>query len=54
MQTMQDTITDLRLSAVTPDVLIKIPRNACGFFEFWRAEEMIALGRQRAAAALAG
>jgi NTE family protein len=54
MQTMQDTITDLRLSAVAPDVLIKIPRDACGFFEYWRAEEMITLGRQRAEAALAG
>ena len=30
-----------------------IPRNACGFFEFWRAEELIALGRDRAAQAFA-
>ena len=22
--------------------------NACGFFEFWRAEELIAMGRERA------
>jgi NTE family protein len=31
-----------------PDVTIEIPRDACGFHEFWRAEEMIALGRERA------
>jgi NTE family protein len=51
MQTMQDTIADLRLSAYSPDVTIEVPRNACGFFEFWRADELIALGRARAAAA---
>lgn len=49
MQTMQDTITRLKLAAYTPDVTIEIPRNACGFFEFWRAEELIALGRERTA-----
>jgi NTE family protein len=54
MQSMQDTIAELRLSAYSPDVLIKIPRNACGFFEFWRADELIALGRERTAAAFAG
>jgi NTE family protein len=51
MQAMQDTIARLRLSAYSPDVMIEIPRNACGFFEFWRAEELIALGRDRAAQA---
>jgi NTE family protein len=53
MQTMQDTIAHLKLSAYSPDVIVEIPRNACGFFEFWRAEELIALGRERAARALA-
>jgi len=51
MQVMQDTIARLRLSAYSPDVTVEIPRNACGFFEFWRAEELIALGRERAAQA---
>ena len=54
MQAMQDTISQLRLSAYTPDVTIGIPRNACGFFEFWRAEELIDLGWERAAQAFAG
>jgi NTE family protein len=53
MQAMQDTIADLKLSAYSPDVTVEIPRNACGFFEFWRAQELIALGRERAAQALA-
>jgi NTE family protein len=54
MQAMQDTISHLRLSAYAPGVKIEIPRNACGFFEFWRAEELIELGRERAARAFAG
>ena len=53
MQAMQDTIARLRLSAYSPDVTVEIPRNACGFFEFWRAEELIALGRERVALAFA-
>jgi NTE family protein len=54
MQTMQDTISSLRLAAFSPDVKVDIPRNACGFFEFWRAADLIALGRERAARAFAG
>ena len=53
MQTMQDTIARLKLAAYSPDVTVDIPRNACGFYEFWRAEELIALGRERAALAFA-
>lgn len=52
MQAMQDTITRLKLAQCAPDVVIEIPRDACGFHEFWRAREMIALGRERAAATL--
>ncbi len=48
MQAMQDTISQLRMAGLSPDVKIDIPRNACGFFEFWRAEELIAMGRERA------
>jgi NTE family protein len=53
MQTMQDTIARLKLAAYSPDVTVDVPRNACGFFEFWRAEELITLGRERAAQAFA-
>ncbi|MBV8502968.1 MAG: patatin-like phospholipase family protein [Paucibacter sp.] len=51
MQAMQDTIARLRMAAYMPDVLIEIPRNTCGFFEFWKAEGLIELGRERAARA---
>lgn len=51
MQVMQDTIAGLRMSAYSPDVMIEIPRNACGFFEFWKADELIALGHERASQA---
>ncbi len=51
MEAMQNTITRLRLAAYSPDVTVEIPRNACGFLEFWRAEELIALGRERTARA---
>jgi NTE family protein len=53
MEAMQSTITRLRLATCAPDVMVEIPRNACGFHEFWRAEEMIALGRERTARAFA-
>lgn len=53
MDAMQNTIARLKLAAYSPDVMVEIPRNACGFHEFWRAEELIALGRERAAQAFA-
>ncbi len=51
--TMQSTVAKLKLAAYAPDVLIEIPRNACGMLEFFRAEEMIDLGRRLAEQALA-
>ena len=53
MQIMQDTITRLRMAEYSPDVVIEVPRNACGFFDFWKAEALIALGRERTASAFA-
>ena len=46
---MQTTIARQKLAAYPPDILIEIPRNACGTLEFDRADEMIALGRRTAA-----
>jgi NTE family protein len=51
---MQATISRQKLAVYPPDVLIEIPRNACGTLEFQRAAEMIALGRAKAQAALSG
>jgi NTE family protein len=53
METMQNTIARLKLAAYSPDVTVEIPRNACGYHEFWRAQELIALGRERTARAFA-
>jgi NTE family protein len=52
LETMQSTITRLKLAAYSPDVIIEIPKNACGPFEFYRAAEMIALGRRMAGQAM--
>lgn len=50
---MQGAIARLKLAAYAPDKTIEIPRNACSFFEFHRAEEMANLGYERARKALA-
>lgn len=53
IDTMQSGITRSKLAAYSPDIVIEIPRNACTFFEFHRAREMIDIGRQKATEALA-
>ncbi|MEE4376118.1 MAG: patatin-like phospholipase family protein [Candidatus Competibacteraceae bacterium] len=52
LDTMQNSIARLKLASYSPDIIIEIPRNACRFYEFHRTDEIIALGRQRAEAAL--
>lgn len=49
---MQGSIARLKLAAYAPDKTIEIPRNACTFFEFHRAEEMANLGYERTIKAL--
>ena len=46
---MQGAIARQKLAAYPPDVVVEIPRNVCGMFEFDRAAELIALGHARAA-----
>jgi NTE family protein len=48
METMQNTIARLKLAAYTPDVTITIARDAARLFEFYRAQELIDLGRDKA------
>jgi NTE family protein len=48
METMQQTITQVKFAANPPDVTVSIPRNLSGFFEFYRANELIEYGYQRA------
>jgi len=49
---MQGGIARLKLAAYAPDKTIHIPRDACSFFEFHRAEEMAELGYERTRKAL--
>jgi NTE family protein len=50
---MQGVITRLKLASNPPDILIEIPRDACGLLEFDRADELIALGHDLGGARLA-
>jgi NTE family protein len=52
IEAMQNSIARFRIAAYDPDHLIEIPVNACGVFEFYRAQEMIDLGYQRAESVL--
>lgn len=53
MDVMQTTIARYKLAGYTPDVTVSIPRDACGFFEFYRASELIDKGYQRTEEAIA-
>src|SRR5690606_6578589 len=52
LDTMQAQIARMQLALDPPDVLIRMPRDRGAFYEFWRASELIAHGRDSAAAAL--
>jgi NTE family protein len=47
METMQATITQFKLAANAPAVIVRIPRNLCDFFDFYRAQEIIDYGYER-------
>lgn len=51
-ETMQNAIAAVKLAAYAPDVVIDVPRDACGAHEFYRADEMIELGYRLAAEAV--
>lgn len=53
LDTMQGRISRVQLALDPPDLLIQIPRDACLFYEFWRASELIDIGRREAEKALA-
>ncbi len=44
---MQANLSRIKLAAYPPDVLIEIPRDLCGTFEFHRANEIIEYGYQK-------
>ena len=53
-ETMQATMARYKMAGYEPDIEINIDRNACNFFELYRAKEMIEIGRHAALEALHG
>lgn len=52
MDTMQRTITQLKLASYAPTLVVRIPGNLCGFFDFYRAQALIDYGYERTEQAL--
>ena len=52
LDTMQAQIARVQMALDPPELLIRIPRDACQFYEFWRAAELIEVGRREAELAL--
>jgi NTE family protein len=52
LDTMQAQIARVQLALDPPELVIRIPRDACLFYEFWRAKELIGIGRAEADKAL--
>src|SRR5690606_14305840 len=52
LDTMQAQIARIQMALDPPELVIRIPRDACQFYEFWRAKELIAIGRAEADKAL--
>jgi NTE family protein len=48
----QDKLTELMIAMHRPDVVVEISRDACGVFEFYRANEIIEEGRRALTTAL--
>jgi len=42
----QDRLTELMIEMHKPDLVVNVSRNACGVFEFYRANEIIEAGRK--------
>lgn len=52
LDTMQAQIARVHLALDPPELVIRIPRDACQFYEFWRARELVDIGRDAADRAL--
>ncbi len=48
VEVMQESLGKYKVAGYPPDLLIGIPKDACRFYEFHRAREMIELGRHLA------
>lgn len=47
-EVMQTSLSQYKIAGYPPDVLIEVPKRGCRFFEFYKAPELIALGRRMA------
>ena len=45
-EVMQTSLAQYKIAGYPPDVLINVPKRVCRFFEFYKAAELIALGRE--------
>jgi len=52
LDTMQAQIARVQLALDPPELIIEIPRDVCQFYEFWRAKELVGIGREAAEKAL--
>lgn len=52
LEALQRVVARYRLAGYPPDLMVRIPRAACRTLDFHRAEEMVAIGRERTIAAL--
>jgi NTE family protein len=52
LDTMQAQIARVQLALDPPELVIGIPRDVCQFYEFWRAKELVDVGRNAAEKAL--
>jgi len=52
LDTMQAQIARVQLALDPPELVIGIPRDICQFYEFWRAKEVVRIGREVAEKAL--
>ncbi len=48
IETMQNLLIRYELAAHEPDLIIKIPKNICDFYDFHKAKELIAYGKNEA------
>lgn len=48
LDTMQAQISRMHMALDPPELVVRIPRDACQFYEFWRSAELIDIGRAEA------
>ena len=48
IEAMQNLLIRYELASHKPDLVISIPKNICDFYDFHKAEELIAFGKKRA------